>query len=626
MISEHASPLAVLGGVDSGGQNVYVAELARQLVTLGYQVDIFTRHDNASMPVVVEWLPDIRVIHVEAGPVETIEKEKIFDFMPAFALWMADFIRRENIEYELIHAHFWMSAVVAMELKKNFKIPFVVTFHALGIIRKIYQGSNDRFPEARTAFEKQIVKEADHIIAECPQDKLDLLEHYDARAEKITIIPCGFNPTEFYPMDKALARMVLGIDTSECVLLQLGRIVPRKGVDNVIRALSIVKKQHSAVRLYVVGGENEGDDDNNPEIQRLKQIAREEGVLESVTFTGRKNRDLLKYYYASADLFITTPWYEPFGITPLESMACGTPVVGADVGGVKFSVDNGKTGVLVPPKNPEILANKIYELLEDKETLRQMRLNAIKRVNSMFTWAKVAEMMSAVYERVLVLNPENVDSNTLALNFIHNAFQHALTTITRTKENLSVLIFRAASMIATSFRKGNKILVCGNGGSAAESQHFVAELVGRFDLPNRQALPAISLASDTATMTAWANDVGYDDVFARQVNAYGQKGDILFCLSTSGQSPNVIQAMKAAFEKDMYCIGLTGKGGGEMGLYAHINMVVPSGNTQRIQEMHLHIIHTLCSLIEARLFNGTLKSGKVKSNGHTDSKVTNVEL
>ncbi len=626
MISDHASPLAMLGGVDSGGQNVYVGELSRQLVTLGYQVDIYTRSDNANMPAVVEWLPDVRVIHVEAGPVEVIEKEKIFEFMPAFCSWMLEFIKRENLQYELIHAHFFMSGMVAMELKKTLGIPFIITFHALGAIRKIHQGSNDKFPVSRIDIEKQIVKEADHIVAECPQDKLDLLEHYDGEPEKITIIPCGFNPTEFYPMDKSLARMVLGIDSSECMLLQLGRIVPRKGIDNVIRALSRVKKLHPAVKLYVVGGESENDDDNNPEIQRLKKIAMEEGVSDAVIFAGRKNRDILKYYYAAADLFITTPWYEPFGITPLESMACGTPVIGADVGGIKFSVDDSRTGYLVPPKDPDALAIKIYEMLEDKELLKTMRLNAIRRVNSMFTWSKVADMVAALYERVLLLHPDSMDSNTLALNFIDSAFQHALTTINKTRDNLSVLIFRTASMLASSFRKGKKILVCGNGGSAAESHHFVAELVGRFGLPNRQALPAISLASDTATMTAWANDVGYDDVFARQVHAYGQKGDILFCLSTSGQSQNVIQAMKAAFEKDMYCIALTGKGGGEMAHYAHINMVVPSGNTQRVQEMHLHIIHTICSLIEARLFNGALKTPAVKQNGHKGNGVTNVGL
>jgi D-inositol-3-phosphate glycosyltransferase len=177
------------------------------------------------------------------------------------------------------------------------------------------------------------------------------------------------------------------------------------------------------------------------------------------------------------------------------------------------------------------------------------------------------------------------------------------------------VISRAASMMATCFRKNRKVLICGNGGSAAESQHLAAELVGRFTMPERQALPAIALTADGAIATAWANDVGFDEIFARQIEAYGQKGDILFCFSTSGQSANVIQAMKKALEKNMYCIALTGKGGGEMALLAHVNIVVPSSNTQRIQEIHLHILHTICSLIEAELFRGNL-SAPAKVNGY----------
>lgn len=221
-ISEHASPLAALGGVDSGGQNVYVGELARNLRARGYQVDVFTRWDNESMPRVVTWIPGVRIVHIEAGPVTTIEKEYLLDYMPEFTKNMVAFINQEGIEYELVHANFWMSALVAADLKKMLQIPFVVTFHALGYIRKIYQRAQDKFPPERIAIEKQIVKEADHIIAECPQDREDLMMYYHAPQEKITVIPCGFNPHEFFPLDKSLARMVLKLDPKEPIVLQLG--------------------------------------------------------------------------------------------------------------------------------------------------------------------------------------------------------------------------------------------------------------------------------------------------------------------------------------------------------------------------------------------------------------------
>jgi D-inositol-3-phosphate glycosyltransferase len=604
-ISEHASPLATLGGVDSGGQNVYVGELARNLISLGYEVDIFTRWDNANMPAVVEWIPEVRVVHIKAGVVDIIEKERLYPLMEEFSSNVLSFIAEQKISYVLVHANFWMSGMVAIDLKRELGIPFVITFHALGVVRKIHQGANDKFPSERIDIEKKIVEHADHVIAECPQDMQDLIEHYDAAPEKITIIPCGFSPAEFYPMDKWLARMVVNLDPNECVILQLGRIVPRKGIDNVIRALSRIE-QGINYRLVIVGGETDDSDDNNPEIIRLRNIAQEEGVSERVVFAGRKKRDVLKYYYAAADVFVTTPWYEPFGITPLEAMACGTPVIGSNVGGVKYSVEDGVTGYLVPPNDPDKLAGQLSLVLQNPELLKKMKDAAIRRVNSMFTWAKVAELMASLYERILLLTPVHSDEETQQLNFVDNAFEHAINTMLKSKQALSTLIYRAATMMTSAFRRNKKVLVCGNGGSAAESQHLVAELVGRFGLPKRQALPAISLTADGAVMTAWANDVGYDEVFARQVEAYGQKGDILFCFSTSGQSPNVIQAMKKALEKNMYCIAVTGKGGGDMSLYSHINLVVPSSNTQRIQEVHLHILHTLCSLIEASLFKGAL--------------------
>lgn len=603
LISEHASPLASLGGVDSGGQNVYVGELARNLSTRGYQVDVFTRWDNELMPRVVTWIPGVRIVHVEAGPITTIEKEYLFDYMPEFTKNMVAFIHQESIEYELIHANFWMSALVASDIKKMLQIPFVVTFHALGYIRKIYQGANDKFPSDRIAIEKQIVQEADHIIAECPQDREDLLMYYHAPQEKITVIPCGFNPHEFYPLDKLLARMVLKLDAKEFIILQLGRIVPRKGIDNVIHAVAKLKRTLTHTRLLIVGGESDDLDPlKNPEITRLRQVAEQAGISDNVTFTGRKQRDILKYYYAAADVFITTPWYEPFGITPLESMACGTPVIGSNVGGIKYSVEDGECGFLVPPNNPDALATRIFELLHDESLRSNIRLNAIRRVNTLFTWSKVTDMVVALYDRVLTGSTARRTADEGSFKFIEEAFDHAADTFSRAKRALTVPVLQAATVMINCFRKQGKILICGNGGSAAESQHLAAELIGRFEIASREGLPAIALTADNAVVTAWANDAGYADIFARQVDALGKKGDVLFCFSTSGESQNVVRAMKAAIAKNMSCIALTGKGGGEMGLYAHVHVVVPSNNTQRIQELHLHILHTLCSLIEEKLF------------------------
>lgn len=400
-ISEHASPLATLGGTDNGGQNVYVAELAVQLAHKGYQVDVYTRRDNAEINEIIEWQQGVRVIHVTAGPAKFIEKENLLPYMGAFSDNMIHFITQHQLNYSLIHAHFFMSALVASNIKKVLDVPYAVTFHALGLVRLAHQKQMDKFPVERFDIERMIIHDADRIIAECPQDKEDMISFYHADPKKIDIVPCGFNPKEFYVIDKKTARQKLNLSPDENILLQLGRMVPRKGVDNVIRSLSKLNGCLKNTRLVVVGGESdEPDEVLTPEIGRLKQIAIEEGVEQHVIFTGRKNRHVLKYYYAAADIFITTPWYEPFGITPLEAMACGTPVIGADVGGIKFSVHHEKTGFLVPPKNPSALAEKIEHLIRNRQLLALMKKNAIEHVHKYFTWKTVAETIHNIYQGI----------------------------------------------------------------------------------------------------------------------------------------------------------------------------------------------------------------------------------
>lgn len=400
-ISEHASPLADLGGVDTGGQNVYVAQLAKFLATDNYTIDVFTRWENTNVPQVVEWQPGVRVIHIQAGPVAIIPKEELLPYMNEFKNNMLKFISENKIAYSLIHANFFMSALVAANIKKALHIPYVVTYHALGHVRRIHQGNSDKFPKQRLQIETSTAKQADAVIAECPQDMDDLMRYYGVPADKITIIPCGFSEEEFYPIKKSKARNHLNLPENECVLLQLGRMVPRKGVDNVIKALGELKALGKHARLVIVGGEHEDPELMNcPEMTRLKTIAIENDIADRIIFAGRKNREQLKYYYAAADIFITTPWYEPFGITPLEAMACGTPVIGANVGGIKYSVADGETGALVNPHNPYELAIKIAELMDDTEQLKQMGMNAILRVNRHFTWAKVAATVNQLYQNI----------------------------------------------------------------------------------------------------------------------------------------------------------------------------------------------------------------------------------
>ncbi|RIV17786.1 glycosyltransferase family 1 protein [Fibrisoma montanum] len=403
LISEHASPLALIGGVDAGGQNIAVAELAQHLAKLGYQIDIFTRWDNDALPETVDWKPGVRVIHIKAGPVDFVPKEELLCYMDEFTENTVRFIKHERDPYRLVHAHFFMSGLVAANIKRALQIPFAVTFHALGEVRKQMQGDCDRFPAERFTVEQRVIREADALIALCPQDRDDLINLYIADPVKIFTIPNGYNPNEFYPIEKPLARMVLGLDPNEPIILQLGRMVPRKGVDNVVRALGWLRRSYSMTpRLLIVGGESDlPDPQQTPEIGRLQQIADEEGVTDQVTFTGRRQRETLRYYYSAADVFVTTPLYEPFGITPLEAMACGTPVVGSAVGGIKHTVLDGETGFLVPPNDPPALAAKLAALLYSQKLRDLLSDEAIRHVQEAYTWLQVAQQTANLYELIL---------------------------------------------------------------------------------------------------------------------------------------------------------------------------------------------------------------------------------
>lgn len=405
-ISEHASPLATIGSIDAGGQNVYVAELAKQLASSDYEVDIFTRNDGTCDRVIVDWFPGVRVIHIKAGDQAFIRKEELLPLMPEFFEQMILFIKEQNIQYALIHANFWMSALVAMEIKKALNIPYVITFHALGKVRKLYQQEADQFPESRSCIEKQTAMLSNRVIAECPQDMDDLTHLYQIPEQNITVIPCGFNPTEFFPVDKTFSRTLLRWNRNESILLQLGRMVPRKGVDNGILALKYLRNLKKKVRLVIVGGDTDDPDlSSSPEIGRMMLLAKDEGVIDNICFAGRKQRHLLKYYFSAADIFITTPWYEPFGITPLESMACGTPVIGSNVGGIRYSVKDGETGYLVPPKDPGALAEKIAHLLSNPTIMKKMKSRSIQRVQQQFTWQRIAEHMHDLYTEILSGEP-----------------------------------------------------------------------------------------------------------------------------------------------------------------------------------------------------------------------------
>jgi glycosyltransferase involved in cell wall biosynthesis len=403
LISEHASPLAILGGCDCGGQNVYVGQVALGLSRLGYRVDVFTRRDDMGLPEIVDWTSGVRIIHVPAGPARPVRKEDLLPYMGDFGRYMESWLRQGRGRYDLIHANFFMSGLVARELRERWGIPFVMTFHALGAVRQLHQGVNDEFPRERNLIESEIVADADAILAECPQDAKDLGVFYGAASDKLRLVPCGFDPAQFWPMDKDAARREVGVVPDRPLFVHVGRMVPRKGVDTIIEAMARLRDQHRLeASLIIVGGETDCPDGRvTPEIGRLKALAARLHVSDQVTFAGRRRPDQLRPYYSAADLFVATPWYEPFGITPLEAMACGTPVLGSAVGGIKYTVRHKETGYLVPPHNPAAVALYMAHALRAPEELRRLGRQALARATTLFTWQRVAELVDRAYAEVL---------------------------------------------------------------------------------------------------------------------------------------------------------------------------------------------------------------------------------
>jgi D-inositol-3-phosphate glycosyltransferase len=396
MISEHASPLAAaLGGEDSGGQNVYVAELARHLGAMGHQVDVFTRRDSTHEPGVVPFAEGVRVVNLSAGPAKRVPKDELFPFMVEFRDAFYRFAEEEPVPYDLVHANFWMSGWVACEANRDFGLPFAQTFHALGEIKRREQGANDTSPPERRAVEFRILEEVDRVLATCPAEVEELTALYGADLARLTLVPCGVDVEMFRPVDRKEARRALGLPDKPTVVY-VGRLVPRKGVDTLIEAFALLPRNLDA-RLVIVGGEPPG----SPEATSLSILTESLGGISArVSFAGSRPREDLHRYYSAANAAVSVPHYEPFGMTPLEAMACATPIVGSRVGGIKTSVADGKSGYLIPPRDPQALARCLLRLLLDETSRDRMGRAARRRIEEHYTWERVSSLAAGAFSEI----------------------------------------------------------------------------------------------------------------------------------------------------------------------------------------------------------------------------------
>ncbi len=389
MVSEHASPLATLGGVDAGGQNVHVAALASALVARGHDVVVYTRRDSPALPRRVTMRPGLQVEHISAGPAVAIAKDSLLPYMSTFAEGLAR--TWETSRPEVVHAHFWMSGLASIQAAARYAVPVVQTFHALGVVKRRWQGDQDTSPASRLDIERWVACRADRVIATCSDEAAEL-RALGVPTSRVDVVPCGVDVSRFRP-----AVEQDGAARSIPRLLIVSRLVPRKGVEDAIRALALVP----AAELVIVGGPEVDQLDGDPEVLRLRRVMAECGVADRVCLTGHVAHEDLPAIIRSSDLLLAVPWYEPFGITVLEAMACGVPVVGSAVGGLLDTVVPGVTGLLVSPRDPDSIAAAIRLLLEDEPRRTAMGRAGADRVRELYTWERIAEQTEQSYRQVL---------------------------------------------------------------------------------------------------------------------------------------------------------------------------------------------------------------------------------
>jgi len=401
MLSVHTCPLATLGGKETGGMNVYVRDLSRELARRGHRVDVYTRSQDSSMPRVSNGLGHgARVIHLPAGPEHPYNKHLVYDHLPEFTSGMLAQAKADGISYDVLHSHYWLSGAVARDLRERWDAPIVHMFHTLGKMKNaVAQRPEELETERRIDVETEIVGFADALVAATPVEEEQLVQLYAADQARIRVIAPGVDTERFHPAPPDYAKERIGLCTDCCIILFVGRIEPLKGIDNLLRAIALIVSERPGLRedlrVPIIGGDPDRIREDD-EMVRLQELREELGIGDVVTFLGSKDQDMLQYYYSAAEVVVMPSDYESFGMVALEAMACGTPVIASDVGGLAFLVKHGRTGYRVPARDPAALAAKITRLLKDKGLRRRIGYRAACWAES-YAWPHIADRIEKLY-------------------------------------------------------------------------------------------------------------------------------------------------------------------------------------------------------------------------------------
>ena len=404
-VSIHGDPLARLGGTHHGGQNVYVKELSRYLGAYGLTIDVYSRWENEEQPSNEKYSRGTQVIRIPVGPPEAIQKEKIVSLLKDLAAWIPSYQIQKGLKYHLVHSHYYFSGAVGIHLKNTWGIPLIHTFHSLGAVKGESLGEKDRSPGVRIEIEKKICQAADIIIATAPQEKVDLVDIYGTDPAKIKIIPCGVNLDLFQPLSQDESRSEIAFSPDEFLITYVGRLEERKGIDTLLEAIYLTGDP--TIQAVIVGGPPTDKpflswaELSEPPFKNYMALIDEYGIEKQVTFTGGKPQDQLSKYYSASDVTVIPSYYEPFGMTAIEAMACGSSVIASRVGGLKTTVKENKVGALFEPRNASQLAEKIKILKDQPAMNAELRRNARPYVEETYSWKIIAKSVTGVYQELL---------------------------------------------------------------------------------------------------------------------------------------------------------------------------------------------------------------------------------
>lgn len=406
MLSVHTSPIAELGGPDSGGMNVYVNELSQWLARTGVNVDIFTRRIDPLTPRILELDEGLRLIQVEAGPPSPVHKDELFCHMPDFASDMAFFALQEGIRYDVIHGHYWLSGWASQLLKEHWHIPTVQMFHTMAHLKNAVANGEHRETTLRLQIERRLVEIADGLIAANPHERKEMINKLGASTEQIHLVPPGVDLELFQPHDPEESRRRLDLPDGPLVLF-VGRIDPVKGIDTLFdgfkRLIDSRDWDGSEPKLVFIGGiidpEN-GEDGMDADLRRVKEQADALGIGDRILFRGSQPRELLPHYYSAVDVCTVPSRYESFGLVAVEAMACGTPIVASRVGGLQFTIRDGQSGLLVPHSDPVALSDALERVLTDVDLYSLMQAGA-RRAAIRYSWQMVTSSVVDVYQQLV---------------------------------------------------------------------------------------------------------------------------------------------------------------------------------------------------------------------------------